>query len=87
MPSILIETCFVDSSADAETYQSNFDAVCAAIATVLGGEGEETEEGEGEGEGEGGERPPRPQPAPATIRLDVEVTGDVTIIVNGVPVT
>jgi N-acetylmuramoyl-L-alanine amidase len=37
MPAILIETCFVDSSADAAVYQQQFDAICAAIATVLGG--------------------------------------------------
>ena len=36
-PSILIEVCFVDSSADADVYTSEFDAICDAIATVLGG--------------------------------------------------
>ncbi len=38
MPSILIEVCFVDSSADAALYQESFEEVCEAIATVLGGE-------------------------------------------------
>jgi hypothetical protein len=33
-PAILIETCFVDSSADARAYQQHFDAICKAIATV-----------------------------------------------------
>ena len=37
MPAILIETCFVDSAADAAVYQQHFDAICAAIAGVLGG--------------------------------------------------
>jgi len=37
-PAILIETCFVDSSADAEIYELAFEAVCEAIADVLGGE-------------------------------------------------
>ena len=37
MPAILIETCFVDSAADAAVYQQQFDAICAAIASVLGG--------------------------------------------------
>ena len=37
MPSILIEVCFVDSSADADLYLSDFAAVCEAIANVLGG--------------------------------------------------
>jgi N-acetylmuramoyl-L-alanine amidase len=36
-PAILIETCFVDSTADAAIYQQQFDAICEAIATVLGG--------------------------------------------------
>ena len=37
MPSILIEVCFVDSSADVERYEDRFDEVCKAIANVLGG--------------------------------------------------
>ncbi len=37
MPSILIEVCFVDSSADASLYQKTFEEVCESIATVLGG--------------------------------------------------
>jgi N-acetylmuramoyl-L-alanine amidase len=37
MPSILIEVCFVDSTADAAIYDSKFDQICEAIATVLGG--------------------------------------------------
>jgi N-acetylmuramoyl-L-alanine amidase len=74
MPSILIETCFVDSSADADSYGSNFGEICDAIASVLGGAEQETE-------------PPKPPTQAATIRLDVEVTGDITIIINGVPIT
>jgi len=38
MPAILIETCFVDSTADADAYGSQFGEICAAIAAVLGGE-------------------------------------------------
>lgn len=37
MPSILIEVVFVDSSADAGLYKSNFEQVCGAIADVIGG--------------------------------------------------
>jgi N-acetylmuramoyl-L-alanine amidase len=40
MPAILIETCFVDSVADADVYGSQFGEICAAIANVLGGESE-----------------------------------------------
>lgn len=39
MPAILIETCFVDSVADANIYDENWDEVCAAIADVIGGTG------------------------------------------------
>ncbi len=38
MPSILLEICFVDSSADAALYKESFEEVCESIATVLGGE-------------------------------------------------
>lgn len=34
-PAILIEICFVDSSADAEAYQTNFGDICEAIAETL----------------------------------------------------
>lgn len=33
-PAILIETCFVDSEADVQAYEANFDAICQAIANV-----------------------------------------------------
>ena len=38
MPAILIETCFVDSSADVDLYEDNFDALCQAIAEVVSGQ-------------------------------------------------
>lgn len=34
-PAILIEVCFVDSTADADAYRANFDAICAAIAQTI----------------------------------------------------
>lgn len=34
-PAVLIEVCFVDSQADAELYRKHFDAICAAIVTVI----------------------------------------------------
>jgi hypothetical protein len=37
MPAILIETCFVDSTADAAIYEQHFNVICEAIAAVLGG--------------------------------------------------
>lgn len=36
-PAILIEVCFVDSSADCDVYDAEFEEICRAIATVLGG--------------------------------------------------
>jgi N-acetylmuramoyl-L-alanine amidase len=36
-PAVLLEVCFVDSEADVDLYDENFDAICDAIATVLGG--------------------------------------------------
>jgi N-acetylmuramoyl-L-alanine amidase len=35
MPAILLEICFVDSSADAELYSKNFEAICKTIAATL----------------------------------------------------
>jgi len=36
-PAVLLEVCFVDSETDCELYEDNFDNICDAIATVLGG--------------------------------------------------
>jgi N-acetylmuramoyl-L-alanine amidase len=36
-PAVLIETCFVDSEADAAIYDEDFDLICAAIATAISG--------------------------------------------------
>lgn len=38
-PCILIEVCFVDSKADADLYGANFDSICLAIASRIGGDG------------------------------------------------
>jgi N-acetylmuramoyl-L-alanine amidase len=83
MPAILIETCFVDSTADAALYEANFDVVCEAVAHILGGPPQEVERPPG-----GAERPPRPLPParPATVRVDIDVIGSVVVLVNGVPV-
>lgn len=39
MPSVLLEICFVDSTADADLYNKSFDAIIKALGTVLGGAG------------------------------------------------
>jgi hypothetical protein len=37
-PSVLLEICFVDSSADVERYQRHFESICSAIAQTITGE-------------------------------------------------
>jgi hypothetical protein len=36
MPAVLLEVCFVDSWADTDLYRRNFEAICKAIAEVIG---------------------------------------------------
>lgn len=38
MPAILLEICFVDSQTDVEIYDEMFEAICADMANVLGGD-------------------------------------------------
>ena len=71
-PAILLEVCFVDSVADAEVYGMTFDGIIKSIADVIGGELD----------GETGEETPPPVEA-APPRIDIEVSGDVIIYVNG----
>jgi N-acetylmuramoyl-L-alanine amidase len=75
MPSILIEVCFVDSMADADLYREKFDAVCEAIANVLGGPAEAAVV------------PPPDVPAAMPDRVDIQITGNVIVTINGQPVT
>jgi N-acetylmuramoyl-L-alanine amidase len=79
MPAILLEVCFVDSSADAELYRDNFGEICAAIASVISGE-------------QIAEAPPQvpePEPEPPELsednRVDIlgAIEGDVTVVING----
>jgi len=78
-PAILIETCFVDSAADAELYHANFESICSEIAGAIVGE-------------ELGEVPPIEVPPPVEPpelseqnRVDIvgAVEGDVSVIING----
>jgi N-acetylmuramoyl-L-alanine amidase len=72
-PSILIETCFVDSSTDAAAYEQKFEDVCRTIAEVVSGSTVSV--------------PPEPEtePEPEGNRVDIvgAVQGDVTVIING----
>jgi N-acetylmuramoyl-L-alanine amidase len=78
MPSVLLEVCFVDSQADCELYAEHYSDIIEAIATTLGGP-------LATGEGEGEEMPP-PQPSSPIPRIDIEVSGEVLIFVNGTQV-
>jgi N-acetylmuramoyl-L-alanine amidase len=94
-PAILLEICFVDSTADAEIYGGAYDAICESIADVLGGE-QETEAPEPPDAGEGEEPPTAGRPHPShpiarpplqsPARVDIVVSGDCVVTVNGVAV-
>jgi N-acetylmuramoyl-L-alanine amidase len=75
MPAILLETCFVDSTADAEVYRREFADICDAVADVLGGKEA------------GGERPPIEPPTQpdvsARVDIAIAVEGNVEVTVNG----
>jgi N-acetylmuramoyl-L-alanine amidase len=77
MPAVLLEICFVDSTADAAIYHEQSNNIVEALANELGGplEGEEA--------------PPRPERPPHQDpgRVDIEISGNVVVTVNGVPVT
>jgi hypothetical protein len=75
-PAILIETCFVDSSSDAQLYLTNFHAICTAIAETIRGT-------------EGGQRPPRPERPPPELPTEENrvaivgrARGDVSVFIN-----
>ena len=59
-PAILIETCFVDSSVDADLYYTHFNGICDAIVEVISGQEV------GEAPPELPERPERPETEPPT---------------------
>lgn len=87
MPAVLIEVCFVDSSTDADLYNSNFDDICGAIAEGL--TGMDISE---PSPPERPDRPPRPErppptetPEPDVARVDITIkpTGNVAVYING----
>jgi len=57
-PALLIEVCFVDSTADAQLYNKNFDRICRAIAENLAGKSLAV---------------PQPSPAPTTKKYTYRV--------------
>jgi N-acetylmuramoyl-L-alanine amidase len=81
-PSVLLEGCFVDSEADCDLYEENFEEIIEAIATILGGPLDEEEVPERPVRPERPDRPQRPPGFPIP-RVDIEVSGEVLIFVNG----
>jgi len=79
-PAILLEVCFVDSTVDANIYDGEFDAICNAIANVLGGAEEAPAP-----EPPPGEKPPTVQPPTevSKVNIQIAVTGNVEVTVNG----
>lgn len=73
-PAILLEVCFVDSSADADLYRRNFDAICRAAAEAIAKVSIGTE-------------PPVEPPEPETPPPDQTAAHvDITIKTSGAPV-
>jgi N-acetylmuramoyl-L-alanine amidase len=81
-PSILVEVCFVDSEADCDLYAENFLGIIDAMASVLVGQPVTGVE-ESDGEDEIAAPPSRV----ASGRVDIEISGDVVLFVNGEQVT
>jgi N-acetylmuramoyl-L-alanine amidase len=78
-PAVLIETCFVDSSADADLYNAHFDAICKAIAETISGTAVQEPV-------EPVEPPPKVDvPLSGDNRVDIigATFGDVSVIING----
>jgi len=76
-PAILLEVCFCDNRGDSDKYNAKFEAICTAIADVLGGKLDAAT------------TPPPVTTTPPTgdvPRVDIQVTGEVMIFVNGTQV-
>jgi N-acetylmuramoyl-L-alanine amidase len=71
MPSVLLEVCFVDSEADCILYDDNFDAIIYDLATALAGPLDIDE------------TVPPPEVAAPLPRIDIEVSGEVIVFING----
>jgi len=76
-PAILIETCFVDSEADAELYKERFEDICQGIARCLFGLGEEEAEIEIEPE------PETDLSGENAVEINGTVLGNISVIING----
>jgi N-acetylmuramoyl-L-alanine amidase len=80
-PAILLETCFVDSSADAELYGQHYESICRAIAESISGEQVPIEPAEPEEP----DQPEPPEPGSGENRIDIvsRTQGQVAFVING----
>jgi peptidoglycan hydrolase-like protein with peptidoglycan-binding domain len=85
-PSVLVETVFVDSQADAETYNEEFSEVCSALASALAGKniapGPEPEPPDVEPEPEPPIPPDIPDVEPGRATIGVGDQGDDVVYVQ-----
>jgi hypothetical protein len=72
MPAILVEVCFVDSSADVGIYNAKFDTICTDIADILAPGSEVPQP-----------IPPQPDEQAVTVAITAPAGVDVTVTVNG----
>jgi len=83
-PALLLEVCFVDSSADAALYRKNFEAICRAIAESIGNVKLPVPRGITETTS-----PPLTTPSPAfptgdnVVDVAISVKGDAVVLING----
>jgi N-acetylmuramoyl-L-alanine amidase len=80
-PAILLETCFVDSSADAELYGQHYESICRVIAESISGEEVPIEPVEPEEP----DQPEPPEPGSGENRIDIvsATQGQVAFVING----
>jgi N-acetylmuramoyl-L-alanine amidase len=85
MPSILIETCFVDSQTDVDLYHQHYDSICEAIAeTISGQDVSDVVPPPERPPQQPPEQPPEPIASePAVVTIDITAKGNVTLIING----
>jgi N-acetylmuramoyl-L-alanine amidase len=83
MPSILLEVCFVDSSADADLYRRNFEAICKSLAETIGKITIGAPPTEPPVEPPVEPEEPPPDEVTATVDMTITATGPVRITING----
>jgi N-acetylmuramoyl-L-alanine amidase len=79
-PAILLEVCFVDSRADADLYNSRFNAICHAIAEQVG---DLKIEGAPPSPEPAPPEPELPEPAQPSVDITIVSKDDVIVTING----